>query len=67
MLRNEILYIWIVEGSTESTDGRTKTSEASISVYGADQDGDKDGLPDAGQTPVLYIPLGPFGTAKRVP
>jgi hypothetical protein len=65
-LRNEIQYIWIIEGSTECTDANAKTSHVSISVYDAVRDGDNDGFPDQGQEPDLHIPRHMFGTARRV-
>ena len=64
--RNEIMYLFVVNGSLTCLDDTNVASDVTLSVYTADQDADHDGLPDEGAEPMCHGPTD-FGTAKRVP
>jgi hypothetical protein len=65
--RNEILYLWTVNGSLTCEDGDKITSDANLAVYEADQDANQDGFPDVGQDPIACFGPLDFGSAQRVP
>jgi hypothetical protein len=65
--RNEIIYLWTINGSTECVDGDNFTNDVNLAVYTAAQDADKDGFPDQGEEPSFCIGPTDFGSAKRIP
>jgi hypothetical protein len=65
--RNEITYIFVVNGSLTCEGDANITSDVTISVYSADQDADRDGFPDTGEDPITCIGPSDFGSAQRVP
>lgn len=64
--RNEILYIFAINGSLACTDDANITTDVKLSVYTADQDADQDGLPDEGAVAQCIGPYD-FGAAQRIP
>jgi hypothetical protein len=64
--RNEIAYIFVINGSLTCEDDANVTSDVTLSVYPGDQDADQDGFPDEGAEPMCIGPTD-FGTAQRVP
>ena len=64
--RNEILYIFVINGSLTCEDGANVTSDVMLSVYSGDQDTDQDGFPDEGEAPQCIGP-NDLGSAKRIP
>lgn len=64
--RNEITYIFLVNGSLTCENEENVVSDVTLSVYPADQDADQDGMPDEGAEPMCIGP-NDFGTAQRFP
>ncbi len=63
--RDEVLYMWTVVG-TMKCEGDTITDSVIFGVYAADQDADKDGIPDEGAE-TIFCHEGSLFNATRQP
>lgn len=64
--RNEILYIFAINGTLTCEDDANVISDVMLSVYTGEQDANQDGLPDEGEVPQCIGP-NDLGTAQRIP
>ena len=53
---NDYSYIRIDEGVSEFVDCNTQHVTNNLSIYLAEQDADQDGLPDPGESPIIFVP-----------
>ena len=65
--RNEIIFLWTVDGSLTCEDGNRITNDVNLAIYSADQDANQDGIPDEGAVPMACVGPDEFGSAQRVP
>ena len=62
---NQVVYIGLNSGYAKLTESGKWVASCSLAMYAPSADGDGDGLPDPGQTPLVCLPL--TGVSTRVP